>query len=574
MNGVEHLVRSLRQLGIGHWFILPGELNEPVFASLLRNDVPFTMPRDERGAVFMADGYYRATGKVAAVVTAGGGGTTNMLAGLSVPLTESIPMLLLAINAEQTLETVGGWHDLFADQPSTGGLSLALRALTKAHLSVTHVRQFGRTLERALLLATQGRGGPVSLEIPFNLLSEDAGDVVPARALCPPSPPAASKRALEQAVAMLAEKRVAVLAGRGVMLSRAYEELIAFADRLALPVVTTFAARSAFPDAHPSAMGALNRAMPRVNALCAGALDVLIVLGAAGWEWDHRATFKPRVATIHVDIDPANLIRFDRTVGIVADCRTALEGLLDATSAPAPPLAAAIESRRSWLRELTKAPWPYIDPTATSNAIPLLPQRAIAELAEALPGNARVFVDIGEFTLATFSLRVREPGTIFCPIRSSHLGWSLPASIGAQIGDPSRPVVVLCGDGGMLTTGMELATAAELNVPVIVVALNNGGYNVIRKLFEANQPDVASRSDSIMFRPVDLQAVAKGLGCEALRATAPGELGRMLRDTLARRDRRLPTFVEVMIDPRPDPDQTLMAMRLKGLREAAAKAHG
>jgi acetolactate synthase-1/2/3 large subunit len=560
-SGAEYIVETLKNLGLAQWFILPGELNQSLQAALIEQAVPFIVPRHETAAVFMADGYYRHTGRLAVVCNAGGASALNLMAGLGVPLCESIPMVTITPTTSQASGEPALWHDLFADSSSTGTLGQAMRALTKANLTVTHSSQLPWMMERAHLLATRGRPGPVNLEIAHDVLTQETEAVVGEPSCQPHEPPAPAPLALERVLGLLEEKKVAVMAGRGVLLSRASDRLVKLAERLSLPVLTSYAARAAFPDSHPLALGILRLDAKRVAAMTEDTPDACIVLGASGWEWDQLIPLRARQIA-HVNIDPGTLDRFPNAIGIVADCREFLEALLRATESPGARVAAAAAARTEWAAQLHRHPWPNVDQTAVdSTAVPIAPQRAIYELAQKLPRDASLFIDIGEFlALAIGAISVDRPGSVFYPIRPSHMGWALPAAIGASLTDRPRPMIVLVGDGGMLMTGLELATAAEQKLPLVVMVMNNGGYNSIRRGFEARFPKVAQRGDTMMWQRVDFAQVARGLGCEGVRAERPGDVARLLGAAFDQtRDR--PLVVDAVIAARPDPPPELWVLR-------------
>ena len=495
MTGGEAAVRALEALGVRHVFGIVSVHNLPLFDAVRGSDrIELVAMRHEQGAVHAADGYARATGGLGVAITSTGPGAANAMGGLFEADTASSRVLMLTGQVETSAYGKG-----------RGALHEAERQVDMLRTvcrSVVHVRSHDEIGPAVLDVAAdilRGRGRPGAIEIPIDL-QHRRGDVdVPApRTSATPAPDPA---AIERIAAELAgASRPLLWAGGGVVAARAHAELTALAERLQAPVLTSIEGRGSIPEDHPLAVGP-NTDLGATDELIAAA-DVVLAVGTRFRQDNtvHSALTIPG-KLLHVDIDQGVLGRVHApAVGVVADAKEALAALLDAAGhgAPAPDewraQAAAVRARIDG--EIRQ----QIGPDHA---------RMLDCIRRELPRDGVVVKDVtiaaylwGNRLLATY-----EPGTAIRPT-SMAIGPGLPLAIGAAVGT-GRPTVVIHGDGGIMLTIGELASAVQQRVPLVVVVLNDGGYGILRYIQDAA---LGGRRTGVDLATPDFAALARSMG--------------------------------------------------------------
>ncbi|MCP4357956.1 MAG: thiamine pyrophosphate-binding protein, partial [Chloroflexi bacterium] len=483
--------------------------------------------RHEQGAAFMADGYARATGKPAAIITLPGPGLTNAMTGLGEAFYDSSPVLVLSTQVNRTFidKDAGLLHEM------TGQFEM-LSPLMKYSERITDGGEISAVFHRAMTALRNGRPRPVQIEIPRDIQVETVewgGDIPPAQ-LERVSPP--DDQIEEAANALRQAERPLLFAGGGVVSSAASIELVQLAERLGAPVLTTGMGVSAIPGDHPLACGVSWIAAADIRPLIA-ACDTLLAVGTRFNEgmthgWD---LLLPPV-TIRIDIDAAEIERnLPMQQKLIGDAKVILAAMDDKLAAweidrggkMHPALAQARTDFRTALTAKlgSTAPW-------------------MRTLRDALPHDAIISCDMSLFWADMLGIfPIYQPRTMLFPWGFGTLGFGLPEAVGAKLGLPDRPVMAICGDGAFLFTGMELATAVQykLNIPVIVP--NNNAYGMI-KVQQRDQFDE-------QFTAVDLQnpdfvALARAFGAYGEYVTTPEGLREALICALAA-DK--PTIIEI-----------------------------
>lgn len=529
-TGGEWVVAALAAEGVRHVFGIPGIHNLAVYDALLRQEaVAHVLARHEQGAGFMADGYARASGRVGVVLVTTGPGATNALTPLVEAHAGSQPLLLLMSDIPSALvgRGLGALHEV-PDQIA------CFRPVCRWAEALREGRDIPAAIQGAFHLLRTGRPGPVALSIPTDLLGAPvAARLTPAgEGRRPPCDPTL----LEAAAARLARaERPLIVAGGGVIAAEAWDELRALAGRLGAPVITTVMGRGAVPEDDPLWLGVL----PNQRAT-QGALEAADVVLAVGCRFAHRSTrglllnlaFRPDQALIHVDLDPRVIgLLHAPTLGIVGDARDALTGLLAAL--PGAGLRATWD--RGALARAREARSPRYTPAVDG---------LIRALRAALPRDGIVVCDqTGLNYWMEWHFPVWAPRTFLYPVGSATLGYGVPAAIGAKLACPDRPVVAVVGDGGLLFSVAELATAVKYGLPVVVVVLNDEGYGAIRYL----QERLFGRTGECRLVNPNLPALARAFGLEAYRADV-ATLGSVLDEALAHPG---PALVEVPVAVEP-----------------------
>ncbi|GIX49520.1 MAG: acetolactate synthase, large subunit, biosynthetic type [Candidatus Tectimicrobiota bacterium] len=427
--------------------------------------------RHEQGGAFMADGLARITGGPSVCLVTSGPGATNLLTGIAAAHVAHSPVV--AIAGGPLRQHYG--RDAFQEFD----LVSIFKPVTKLSVGVHQPERLPEMLRHALRLAMSGRKGPVFLDIPRDVLTDQVIDVEPLspaqyRPQHPVPPPPA---AVTQALRLLGEaQRPLLLVGGGVTWSEATDALVAFAERLHLPMITAYGRNDAVPNAHPLYLGPLGRAgAPEAAEACRHA-DLVLALGSRLGHfttfYDHRY-LQPGVPLIQVDLDSRDLGRiYPVALGIQADVHETLRALLcELDRHPGSPAPAAWQEMTQALRQRRQA---RLAAEAQLNAVPLKPQRIYAELRRVLPPQTIVALDAGAAPAYGYDrLHFSQPRTFLTPLDLGGLGFAFPAALGAKLGRPQAPVVAIHGDGGFLMNAQELETAVRHEIHVVTLVLNN-----------------------------------------------------------------------------------------------------
>jgi acetolactate synthase-1/2/3 large subunit len=530
-TGGEWVVEALRAEGARHVFGIPGVHNLAVYDALLRQSaVEHILARHEAGAAFMADGYARASGRPGVVLVTTGPGATNTLTPLVESYAGSQPVLVVMSDIAAPLvgRNLGALHEV----PNQIG---CFRPVCRWADVVRDARDIPAAVQGAFHLFRTGRPGPVALSVPTDLL---AGEVEARLAPSGPDrrPPCDVGLVAESARRLRAARRPLLVAGGGVIAAEAGPALLRLAERLEAPVVTTVMGRGAITEAHARWLGVL----PNRRATQA-ALETADVVLAVGCRFAHRSTqglllrltFRPDQVLLHLDLDPTVLGKlFPPTVGLVGDARDGLERLLDALG----PGTGASDWDWAALRGAREARSPRC--TATVEGF-------IRILREALPADAIVVNDqTGVNYWMEWHFPVLGPRTFLYPVGSATLGYALPAAIGARLACPDRAVVAVVGDGGLLFSVQELATAVKYRLPVVVLVVNDGRFGAIKWL----QERLFGRWGEADLANPDFPALARAFGAEGVRVDGLGALPGALEKALATPG---PTVLELPLEVEP-----------------------
>jgi len=529
---VDHLIRE----GVERVFAIPGHGNTALLDAFVdrRGEIEVVPAMHEQGAAHMADGYYRASGKVAVACTSIGPGATNTLTGLATAFADSMPLLLITGAVHTYMENRGVLQEI--DRPHGNNFPRMAEPVVKRWWQPSRVDQLPAVLHQAFNTILEGRRGPVLIDVPQDLQAE-LGEHEPVEPLArrahgrvapDPSAVAAAADLLVRA------RRPVILAGGGVIAAEASAELVAVAERLGAPVTHSFMGKGAIPADHElyawpcGDMGSIPG-----NAMTRGADAIL----AVGCRFSDRITssYRPGVTfsippakLVQIDIDGFEIGRnYPVEVGIVGDAKASLAALLAA-------LAERADNRSpDYLAELRdlKAQWDeHLRSMRTTDHRPMTNSRALVEIRRALPREGILVTDSSNPANQAFNeFPIYGPRTNIVAGGMSGIGFGVPAAIGAQVAAPDTPVLALVGDGSFLQTGTELATAAMLGLPLVVVVLNNGGWEAIKDLqINLFGPDrkintaFERRGSEPYF--ADVAALARSLGCAGERVEDPAEL--------------------------------------------------
>lgn len=529
----EVLVKLLENYGVDHVFGIPGVHTVELYRGLAGSTIRHITPRHEQGAGFMADGFARTRGKPGVCFIITGPGMTNITTAMGQAYADSIPMLV--ISSVQSRNALGGGRGKLHELPNQGALVSGVAAFSHTLMSADDLPA---VLARAFAVFEGARPRPVHIEIPLDVLVEDADHLLGsepvhiARAGAAPGPVAS------MAALLAAARRPLILAGGGAIDAGA--ALARLAEHLQAPVALTINAKGVLASGHPLLIGS-TQSLVATRALVREA-DVVLAIGTELAETDYDVTFKGGFeipgTLLRIDIDPDQCVRnYPPRVALVADAEQAAQALLLALAEqPAPPREGEWgAARAARLRDTLASEW-----DAATRAQTLFLDSVLQTLPDAvLVGDSTQPVYTGNLTLD-----LDQPRRWFnASTGYGTLGYALPAAMGAWLGsaeqaDRRLPAVCLIGDGGLQFTLPELASAVEAQVPLIVLLWNNQGYEEIKK-YMLNR---AIEPVGVDIHTPDFIGVAKALGCAAEAASGVAQL----REALLRaRQRSGPSLIEV-----------------------------
>jgi acetolactate synthase-1/2/3 large subunit len=540
MSGSRYLAEAMQGYGVSHLFFVP-TIVTPALAEMEDRPVTRVMTHGEKAAAYMADGYARA-GRRPGVCLAQTVGAANLAAGLKDAFLAASPVIAISGGP------VANSRYRFAYQEINDFPMFA--PVTKSSARVDTVQRLPDLLRQAFRVATSGTPGPAHLELPG-----EQGQAIDARAdldlifeqaysQVPPFRPEPEPGAVQEALRVLAAAdRPIIVAGGGVMASDAGPELLALAEKLNIPVATSLNGKGTISDEHPLAVGVVGT-YSRISANQAVAeADLVFFVGSrTGGMTTHFWALPPRGTTvIQLGIDPEDLGRnYPNRVSLLGDARVTLRKLLEAAQ---PGLR-----RERWLarvQELVAAWRAELEAHASSDAVPMRPERVCREISRFLPDNGVVVTDTGHSAMWSAQILDIRPGQRYLRAAGS-LGWGLPASIGAKCALPNHPVLLFSGDGGFFYHLAELETAARYGVNTVFIVNDNQSMNQEIRPFNIAYGGEQDRGFEMWnFAANDLVKTAESLGCLARRVERPAELGPALEWAV---EAGRPVLLDVMTD--------------------------
>ncbi|TDU83657.1 tartronate-semialdehyde synthase [Kribbella voronezhensis] len=553
MRAVDAAVLILEKEGATQTFGLPGAAINPFYSAMKKHGgIKHVLARHVEGASHMAEGYTRAkAGNIGVCIGTSGPAGTDMITGLYSASADSIPILCITGQAP-----VAKLHK--EDFQAVDIASIA-KAVAKWAVTVMEPAQVPGTFQQAFQLMRSGRPGPVLIDLPIDVqLTEIEFDIETYEPL-PVVRPAATRAQAEKALALLNQaERPLIVSGGGVVNADAADLLVEFAELVGVPVVPTLMGWGTIPDDHPLAAGMVGlQTSHRYGNATLLASDLVFGIGN---RWANRHTGSVGTYTegrkfVHVDIEPTQIGRvFAPDYSIVSDARAALAVFVEVAREWA--AAGRLTDRSSWVDEC-RARRRSLQRKTHFDSVPIKPQRVYEEMNRAFGPDTRYVSTIGLSQIqAAQMLHVYRPRHWINAGQAGPLGWTIPATLGVAVADPESTVVALSGDYDFQFLIEELAVGAQFNIPYIHVVVNNSYLGLIRQAQRGLDMDYCVQlsfeninSPELNGYGVDHVKVAEGLGCKAVRVSAPDEILPALEQAKKLMvEHRVPIVVEIILE--------------------------
>jgi acetolactate synthase-1/2/3 large subunit len=526
LKGTEILLKVLEEEKVDIIFGYPGGAVLDIYDQLYKSNLNHILVRHEQGAVHAADGYARATGKVGVCLVTSGPGATNTVTGIATANMDSIPLVVFTGQVPTGL--IG--NDAFQECDITG----ITRPCTKHNFLVRNVEELASTIKEAFHIARSGRPGPVLVDLPKNVMAAQT-DYDPANvkfrnheAVYKPAP----KKMANLFDMLKTAKKPLIMTGGGVILGKAANELTHLARKYEIPVTGTLMGLGSFPGSDPLWLGMLGMHGTYYANMAISHCDFLLAIGV---RFDDRVTgtietFAANAKIVHIDIDPSSINK-NVTVDlpIIGDTKATLKDLLRFLEEHH--YRQDLDSRKTWLGEI--AEWREKVPlTYCQNSEIIKPQYVIETLHKLTKGDALITTEVGQNQMWTAQFfQFDRPNSFISSGGLGTMGFGLPAAIGVKCAFPDKHVVDIAGDGSIQMNIQELATAAQYNIAVKVVLLNNGYLGMVRQWQEMFYEKRYSYTD-MTYAP-DFVKLAEAFGVVGLRATKPAEVEAVLKQGLS-----------------------------------------
>ncbi len=526
ITGAEIFIESLKKEKVDTIFAYPGGVVLKIFDVLFeQKDIRYILPRHEQGAVHMADGYARSTGRVGVALVTSGPGATNTVTGIATAFMDSIPLVVFTGQVPTAL--IG--NDAFQEADIVG----ITRPCTKYNFLVKDVKDLAQTVKEAFYIASTGRPGPVLIDLPRDVVTNKAEFHYPDKVKIRSYNPTVSgnKWQIKQAAEAIASaKRPVCYIGGGVILSDAAEQILDFAEITKIPVTHTLMGIGGFPGSNPLSLGMLGMHGTYYANMAIHNSDLIVAIGA---RFDDRVTgkvegFAPGAKIIHIDVDPTSIrknVRVD--IPVVGDVRHVMNDLNKELRTIKEPWEAI---RKSWLKQIDD--WRKERPLTYEHSDEVIkPQFVVEKLYEVTGGDAIIVTDVGQHQMWAAQYYKFDRPRQWCTSGGlGTMGYGFPAAIGAKVAHPDKTVFSISGDGSVQMNIQEIATAVENNIPVKVAILNNRFLGMVRQWQELFYQERYSSVD--LGGTPDFVKLAEAYGAVGLRAEKPSEVVPVLKEAL------------------------------------------
>ena len=542
LTGAQIVIESLIKENVEVVFGYPGGAIMNVYDEIYKqNSFKHILAKHEQGAVHMADGYARASGKVGVAMVTSGPGLTNAVTGIATAYTDSIP--LVVISGQVPTTAIG--TDAFQEVDAVG----VTRPITKHNFLVKDVNDLAYIIKEAFYLAKSGRPGPVHIDLPKDVTAAKAKFEYPEKIELKTYKPTykGNKRAIKRAVdAIKKAKKPVFYVGGGAVLSEAYELVREIVKFTKIPTVETLMARGVVRYDCPYLLGMVGMHGTYAANMAMNDADLIISLGA---RFDDRVTgkldeFAKHADIVHIDIDPSQIGKVVKTkYPIVGDLKNVLEDML-------PLILEEVDSNRyeEWREILNRYkelyPLKYLDDDTV-----IKPQWVIEKTGEIVPEDALITTDVGQHQMWTAQFYpFTYPRQLLTSGGLGTMGFGFPAALGAKRAVGEKPVINFSGDGSIMMNIQEILTGYRYNLPVVNIILNNNYLGMVRQWQTMFYNDRLSETDLSDVQP-DFIKLAESMGGVGFRVKTKSEFENALKEAIKAKK---VAFIDVQVDRRED----------------------
>jgi len=519
ISGAKALVKALEREKVEVIFGIPGGATIPFYDELYDSSIRHILVRHEQVAAHAADGYARASGNVGVCCATSGPGATNLTTGIANAHMDSVP--IVALTGQVPTAMIG--KDAF-QEADTVGITMPI---TKHNFQLRSVEEIPTVIKMAFKIAKTGRPGPVLIDIPKDVQEKEGEVTFPKDVVIPGYKPTikGNINQIKRAAKLIVNaERPIIMAGGGVILSDASQELKTLAEMFFIPVVTTLMGKGCFPETHPLALGCIGMHGRKVANYAINDSDLII---AVGCRFSDRSTgavslFAPEAKIIHIDIDPAEIgknVRAD--LPIVGDAKSVLTDLISC-------LKGIRKEKTEWAKKVEKFKKEFA-PFMDYDQVPMHPARVMKEITKVLSSDDIITTEVGQCQMwASHFLPREKPRTFLSSGGLGTMGFGFPAALGAKVAKPETNVIDIAGDGSFLMVCQDLATAVEEKIPVVVAVLDNRYLGMVRQWQELFFD--RRYSSTFLGEIPDFVKLAEAFDARGIRVTKPEEVAPAVKE--------------------------------------------
>ncbi len=513
MKTAELFIKCLENEGIEAIFGIPGEENLDVMDALLGSHIRFITTRHEQGAAFMADVYGRLTGKAGVCLATLGPGATNLITGVADANMDNAPVVAIAGQAATTR--------LHKESHQVLDLVSLFKPISKYSAQIGEPEIVPEVVRKAFKVAQAEKPGCSFISFPENIAEMEVENAVPLKVQSP-SPPVPPAEKIDQAVKIISEaKYPIVMAGNGVVRSKASSQLVSFAEKLRIPVASTFMAKGVIPYSHELSLGSVGLQSKDYVSCGFDRADVVICVGYDIVEYHPYLWHKnPKCKIVHINPNPAEVDQhYIVEVGVMGDIGSALDRIA----------GKADHYKGSFSGSLREAIVEEMDASKNDTGFPVKPQKIIYDLHEALNPDDIVICDVGAHKMWMARMfKAEKPNTCIISNGFASMGIALPGAIAAKLAHPEKTAVAVTGDAGFLMNCQEIETAMRIGTPIIILIWSDSEYGLI-KWKQMNQ---FGRASNISFNNPDFVKFAESFGAKGYRIESGDQLAPTIKQAI------------------------------------------
>lgn len=538
MSGGKALLEALKKENVSTIFGIPGGSTLPLYDELCQFDIRHILCAHEQSAAHMADGYARASGKTGVCLATSGPGATNLVTGIATAYIDSSP--IVALTGQVARPMIG--KDSFQETDIIG----ITTPITKHSFQPLHASEIPKVVKEAFYIAATGRPGPVLIDLPKDVQIETSEMTFPKEVKIRgyhPQIKISSDQIRNAVQLILKSKKPILLAGGGIHISKAYQELFELSNMLQAPVATSLMGKGVFPENHPLSLGLVGmHGSPEANRLV---MDSDLVIAVA-FRFSDRTTgnveeFCLDSKMIHIDIDDAEIEKNRYVdIAVVGDAREILQEIMQQL------LTSNKKERNDWVKRVV-AVKESLKPFIEKHYDGFKPPAILRALREVLPDNAIVTTEVGQNQMwAALYFKVITPRSFISSGGLGTMGFGFPASLGVKVAVPDSVVVDIAGDGSFCMTSNSLATAVSEKIPVIILVLDNQRLGMVaqwQRLFYDR------RCFAVHLQNPDFIKLARAYGADGMLVQDLTELRKAVKDAIKN---DVPTVIDVPISPEED----------------------